>query len=189
MILKKFLKNGKYINGPQNLLLERKLSNLTGSKYCCVCSSGTDALLASLMALNLKPGSEVITSSFSWISVAEVAKLLKLKLVFADVDDTYNLDLSSIKKKITKNTKVIIPISLFGQCSDLLNIKKFSKKKNIILIEDAAQSLGAKISHFNSCNIADISCTSFSQQKFWVVMVMEVQFLQINILLTKRFQI
>ena len=123
------------IYGPQNLLLERKLSNLTGSKYCCVCSSGTDALLASLMALNLKPGSEVITSSFSWISVAEVAKLLKLKLVFADVDDTYNLDLSSIKK-ITKNTKVIIPISLFGQCSDLLNIKKFSKKKNIILIED-----------------------------------------------------
>ena len=73
----------KYINGPQNLLLERKLSNLTGSKYCCVCSSGTDALLASLMALNLKPWSEVI-SSFSWISVAEVAKLLKLKLVFVD---------------------------------------------------------------------------------------------------------
>ena len=163
--IKKFLNDGKYINGPQNTLLEKKLSNFTGSKYCCVCSSGTDALLASLMVLNLKPGSEVITSAYSWISVAEVSKILKLKLVFADIDESYNIDLNSIKKKITKNTKVIIPVSLFGQCANLLEIKKFSKKQKIIVIEDAAQSLGARIHDYNSCNIADISCTSFFPTK------------------------
>ncbi len=164
--VKKFLLRGNYINGHQNKLLEKKLSNFTGSKYCVVCSSGTDAIMASLLSLNLKSGDEVITSAYSWISASEIIKLLKLKLVFADINiKTYNLDLQSVKKKINNKTKAIIPVSLFGQCADLIKIKQLTKNKNITIIEDAAQSLGAKINKLNSCNIADISCTSFFPTK------------------------
>ena len=164
--VKKFLLNGNYINGYQNELLEKKLSNFTGSKYCVVCSSGTDAIMASLLSLNLKSGDEIITSAYSWISASEIIKLLKLKLVFADIDSkTYNLEFESVKKKINNRTKAIIPVSLFGQCADLIRIKKLTKNKNITIIEDAAQSLGAKINKLNSCNIADISCTSFFPTK------------------------
>ena len=161
-----FLKKGNYINGKENFILEKKLKNLVGAEYCKVCSSGTDALLVSLLSLNLKKGDEIITSPYSWISVAEVAKLIGLKVKFADVNlNNFNIDLDKIKAVVSKKTKVIIPVSIFGMCSNLPEIKKFTKKNNIILIEDAAQSFGAKISNMNSCNIADISCTSFFPTK------------------------
>lgn len=161
-----FLKKGSYINGKENLLLENKLKKIVGAKYCKVCSSGTDALLISLMNLGLKKGDEVITSPYSWISVAEVVSLLGLKVRFADINlDSFNIDLNHIKAITSKRTKVIIPVSIFGMCSNLIEIKKFTKKNNITLIEDAAQSLGAKILNLNSCNIADISCTSFFPTK------------------------
>lgn len=164
--LKNFLKRGIYINGKENLILEKKLKNIVDAKYCKVCSSGTDALLVSLLSLNLKKGDEIITSPYSWISVAEVAKLIGLKVKFADIDlNNFNIDLDGIKAVISKRTKVVIPVSIFGMCSNLPEIKKFTKKNNIFLIEDAAQSFGAKISSMKSCNIADISCTSFFPTK------------------------
>ena len=164
--IKSFLKNGIYINGQENSQLENQLKRFTGAKFCQLCSSGTDALMASLMCLGLKKGDEIITSPYSWVSVAEVAKILGLKIKFADIDvNNFNISLNSIRKVCSKKTKVIIPVSIFGMCPNLLEIKRFTKKNNFFLIEDAAQSFGASILKKNSCNIADISCTSFFPTK------------------------
>ena len=164
--INKFLLDGQYINGKENLQLEKKLSNFTKSRYCKLCSSGTDALLVALLSLDLKKNDEIITSAYSWISVAEVCKVLGLKIKFADIDlNNFNIELKNIEKVVSKRTKVIIPVSIFGMCSNLQEIKAFADKKKITLIEDAAQSLGSKSLNKNSCNIAHISCTSFFPTK------------------------
>jgi len=162
----KSLSSAKFILGPDVKKLEDNLSNYIGCKYSIAVSSGTDALLLSLMTINIKPGDEIITTPFTWISNVEVIKLLKAKPVFVDIDkDTFNLDFNLIKKKITKKTKAILAVSLFGQCSELFELKKICNDNKIYLIEDAAQSFGAKIKNYKSCNIADISCTSFFPTK------------------------
>ena len=164
--LNKNLLSAKFILGPDVKKLEDNLSNYIGNKYSIAVSSGTDALLLALMSIRIKPGDEIITTPFTWISNVEVIKLLKAKPVFVDIDnDTFNLDYKLVKKKITKKTKAVIAVSLFGQCSELLELKKICKKKKIYLKEDAAQSFGAKIKKYKSCNIADISCTSFFPTK------------------------
>lgn len=163
---KKNLSKSQFILGNDVKNLEKELSSYTKSKFCITTSSGTDALFLSLMALDVKPEDEIITTPFTWISNAEVIKLLKAKVVYADIDErTFNIDLKSVKKNISKKTKAIIAVSLFGQCADLIELKKLCKLKKIFLIEDAAQSFGAKINNLNSCNIADISCTSFFPTK------------------------
>lgn len=163
---KKNLSKSQFILGSDVKNLENQLCLFTKSKFCISTSSGTDALLLALMALDIKPGDEIITTPFTWISNVEVIKLLKAKVVFADINEkTFNIDLQSVTKKITKKTKAIIAVSLFGQCADLIELKRLCKLKKICLIEDAAQSFGAKINNFNSCNIADISCTSFFPTK------------------------
>ncbi len=164
--LKKVINKSNFILGPEVKKLESKLKNFTGSKYCVTTSSGTDGLLLALKALNLKENDEVIIPDFAYVSPAEVAALLKLKIKFVDVDyDTFLIDPMKLKKKITKKTKVIIVVSLFGQCPDFSKIKDLIKNTGIILIEDAAQSFGAKYKNLNSCNIADISVTSFFPTK------------------------
>ena len=162
----KSLNSAKFILGPDVGKLEENLSNYIGSKYSIAVSSGTDALLLSLMAINIKPGDEIITTPFTWISNVEVIKLLKAKPVFVDIDkDTYNLDVNLVEKKITNKTKAILAVSLFGQCSELFKLKKISRNNKIYFIEDAAQSFGAQIKNHKSCSIADISCTSFFPTK------------------------
>lgn len=167
-IKKKFniiFKHQKFILGPEVQNLEKKLDEYTGSKSICV-SSGTDALLLALMALNIKPGDEVITTPFTWGSNSEMIKFLGAKPVYADVQlTTFNIDPNEILKKITKKTKAIMTVNLFGQCCNYREIKKILKGKKIYIIEDAAQSFGAQ--HFNkmSCNFGDISCTSFFPSK------------------------
>ena len=159
-------KHGKYILGPEVKKLENELTKFTGAKYCVTCSNGTDAILMALMSLNIKPGDEIITSPFSFISAVEMISLLKAKPVFVDIcSKTFNIDYLNIKKKITKKTKAIIPISLFGQCAELYKIKKIAKKYKIPVIEDAAQSFGAKHHKKYSCSINDISTTSFFPSK------------------------
>lgn len=163
---KRNLSKSQFILGKDVANLEKKLCLFTNSGYCISTSSGTDALLLSLMVLNIKPGDEIITTPFTWISNVEVIKLLGAKIIYADINkDTFNIDYDSVKKKITKNTKAIIAVSLFGQCAELFHLKKIIGNKKIYLIEDAAQSFGAKIYDHNSCNIADISCTSFFPTK------------------------
>jgi len=157
----------QFIGGEQLNKLETSLAEYTNSKYAIGCSSGTDALLLSLMALDIKPNDEVITTPFTFIATAEVIAFLGAKAVFVDIDEkTYNIDVSKIEAKITDKTKAILPVSLYGQCADMDEINKIAKAHgNIPVIEDACQSFGATYKDKKSCNLSTIGCTSFFPSK------------------------
>ena len=160
------VKHCNFIMGKETTELEYKLKKFTNSKYCITVSSGTDALLISLMSLNIKPGDEVITTSFSWISTAEVIVNLGAKPIFIDVDHNTGLIKENlIKKMITKKTKAVIIVSLFGQIPNINHINSICNKNNIPVIEDAAQSFGSKYKNKYSCNLTTIGCTSFFPTK------------------------
>ena len=164
--LKQTINKNDFIFGKSVDELEASLCRFTGSKYSISVGSGTDALLLSLMSLNLKKGDEVIIPSFSWLSVLEVVLFLNLKPIFVDTDyNNFNFDINNLDKLISKKTRVIISTSLFGRSIDLKKIKKICEKNKLLLIEDAAQNFGSYIDNLNSCNIADISCTSFFPSK------------------------
>ncbi len=160
------LESTQFILGPQVSKLEKDLATFVESKYAIVCSSGTDALLISLMALDIKAGDEVITTPFTFISTAEVIALVGATPIFVDIDEeTYNIDANLIEKAITSKTKAIIPVSLYGQCSDMDKINKIAKKHGLHVVEDGCQSLGATYNGKESCNLSDIGCTSFFPSK------------------------
>ena len=160
------LESAAFIGGPKIAELEKKLAEFTGSKYVLTCSSGTDALLLALMAIGIEEGDEIITTPFTFIATAEVISLLKAKPVFVDLDEkTYNIDPTKIEDKITKKTKAIIPVSLYGQPADMDEINKIAKKYYLYVIEDGAQSFGAEYKGKKSCNLSDIGCTSFFPSK------------------------
>ena len=122
--------------------------------------------LLSLMAIGIKKGDEVISSPFTFVSTIEVITLLGAKPVFVDINKkTFNINEDLISKKITKKTKAIIAVSLFGQCPDFKKINAIAKKKKITVIEDGAQSFGAKQRGLKSCNLSTIGCTSFFPTK------------------------
>jgi UDP-2-acetamido-2-deoxy-ribo-hexuluronate aminotransferase len=138
------LGEASFINGPAVKEFARELESYLSVKHVLPCANGTDALQIALMALELPEGSEIITPGFSYIAIAEVCTLLKLKPVFADIDaNTFNLDPLEIEKHITPNTRAIIPVHLFGQCADMETILAISEKHNLFVIEDNAQSIGA----------------------------------------------
>ena len=152
---------GKKINE-----LETELEIFTGAKYAVTCSSGTDALLLSMMAIDIKPGDEIITTPFTWISTAEMIAFLKAKPVFVDIDkDTFNIDHNQIEAKITDKTKAIIPVNLFGQPADISEIQNIAKNHSLKLIIDGAQSFGSKYFDKNDSEYGDISITSFFPSK------------------------
>lgn len=160
------LDHGKYIMGPEVVELEEALCSYTGSNYCITVSSGTEALLISLMALKIGPGDEIITTPFSFIATAEVIVQLGAKPVFVDIEkDTCNINASLIEDKITNKTKAIIPVSLYGQPADMDQINNLAKKYKLHVIEDAAQSFGSRYKNSKSCNISTIGCTSFFPSK------------------------
>lgn len=160
------LDSSQYILGSANAKLESELSSYIGSKYSLVCSSGTDGLLLALMAYDIKAGDEVITTPFTFIATAEVVSLLGAKPVFVDIEDiTYNLDPSKLEQAITPKTKAIIPVSIFGQTSDMDAINAIAKDRGIPVIEDACQSFGATYKGKKSCNLSQIGVTSFFPSK------------------------
>jgi UDP-2-acetamido-2-deoxy-ribo-hexuluronate aminotransferase len=160
------LNRGDFILGKEVSVIEKKLASFTGSKYCIATSSGTDALILSLLCLDIKPGDEVITPAFSYISCAEAICLLGANPVFVDVNiDTFNINVAELEKKITNKTKAIMPVSLFGQPYDYKELNKVSKKYKIPVIEDASQSVGSSIDGKKSTNLSDIGCTSFFPTK------------------------
>jgi UDP-2-acetamido-2-deoxy-ribo-hexuluronate aminotransferase len=161
------LEHGQYIMGPEVKELEDKLAAYTGSKHCITVASGTEALLMSLMALGIKPGDEVITTPFTFVATAEVIVLLGAKPIFVDIEpDTCNMDANLIEAKITAKTKAIMPVSLYGQTTDMDAINAIAAKYgNIPVIEDAAQSFGATYKGRKSCNLSTIGCTSFFPSK------------------------
>jgi len=146
--------------------LENRLSNFINVKHSISCSSGTDALLLAMMAIDIKPGDEVITTPFTFIATAEAIAFLKAKPVFVDIDEyTYNIDVSKIESAITNKTKAIMPVSLYGQPADMDEINDLAEKYNLKVIEDAAQSFGASYKGEKSCNLSHIGCTSFFPAK------------------------
>ena len=162
----KVLAHGKYILGPEVSELEEHLCEYTGAKYCITCANGTDALQIALMAIGVGPGDEVITPAFSYIATAEATALLGATPIYVDVDPvTFNINPTLIEEKITKHTKAIIPVSLYGQPADFQEINKIARKHNLIVIEDGAQSFGAEQLGQKSCNLSDIGCTSFFPTK------------------------
>lgn len=161
------LAHGRYILGPEVRELEDQLEEYTGARHCITVSSGTDALIISLMALGVGPGDEVITTPFTFVATAEVIVFLGATPVFVDIEpDTCNIDSNRIEAAITPKTKAIIPVSLYGQPSDMDEINAIALKcGGIPVIEDAAQSFGASYKGRKSCNLSKIGCTSFFPSK------------------------
>lgn len=160
-----------FINGPAVKNFQEDLEQYLGVKNVIPCANGTDALQVSMMALNLQPGDEVITASFTFIATAEVIALLKLTPVLVDVDrETFNIDPKAIEKAITSKTKAIVPVHLFGQCAPMEEIMDIAKRHQLHVIEDACQSIGADFyfsdgTRKKSGTIAEIGCTSFFPSK------------------------
>ena len=165
--IQRVLDHGQYIMGPEVKELEDRLAAYTGAKHCITVASGTEALLISLMALDLKPGDEVITTPFTFAATAEMIVLLGGKPVFVDIEpDTCNIDASLIEAKVTARTRAIMPVGLYGQCADMDEINAIAHRHgDIPVIEDAAQSFGATYKDKKSCNLSTFGCTSFFPSK------------------------
>jgi len=164
--IQKVLDKSNYIMGQEVKELEENLCKFTGVKNAITCSSGTDALLLAMMALDIKPGDEIITTPFTFIATAETIALLGAVPVFVDIDEkTYNIDTSKIEEKITPKTKVIMPVSLYGQPADLEAIQNIAKKYDLKIIIDGAQSFGATYKEKSEVHYCDIYTTSFFPAK------------------------
>ncbi len=165
------LESSQFIKGQKVTEFESQLREYLKVKHVIACGNGTDALMISLMALNLKPNDEVICPSFSFISSAEVVALLGLRPVFVDVNyDNFNITAENIIKAISNKTRAIIPVHLFGQSAEMESIMEIAEKYNLVVIEDNAQSLGAEYTFHNHTSkklgtIGNIGCTSFFPTK------------------------
>ena len=152
--------------GPAVAEFEENVAKYCNSKYAIGVSSGTDALLVSLMALDIKPGDEVITTPFTFFATAGSITRLGAKPVFVDVDrDSYNINTDAIEQKITDKTRAIIPVHLFGQIAHMKNITDIAKRHNLVVIEDAAQAIGASQDSVKAGNFGDCGCFSFYPTK------------------------
>lgn len=166
LAIKKVINNGQFILGKEVEKLEKEIAKFCGTKYAIGVNSGTDALFLSLKALNIGPGDEVITVPFTFIATAEVIANCGAKPVFVDINpETFNIDASKIEKAITKNTKAIIPVHLFGQMADMDEIMDVAQKHNLYVIEDAAQAVGAEYKGRKAGTIGDLGCLSFFPSK------------------------
>ena len=164
--IQRVLDHGQYIMGPEVAELEAALAAFTGSKHCVTVASGTEALLISLMALDLKPGDEIVTTPFTFAATAETIVLLGARPVYVDIEaDTCNIDASRIEAAITPRTRAIMPVSLYGQVADMAAINAIAAKHGLAVIEDAAQSFGATYQGRRSCNLSTLGCTSFFPSK------------------------
>ncbi|SEH18291.1 UDP-2-acetamido-2-deoxy-ribo-hexuluronate aminotransferase [Sphingopyxis sp. YR583] len=160
------LDHGQYIMGPEIAQLETRLADYVGVEHCIGVASGTEALLIALMALDIGPGDEVITTPFTFIATAEVIALLGATPVLVDIDASCNVDPALIEAAITDRTRAIMPVALYGQCADMAAINEIAARHgNIPVIEDAAQSFGATFSGDKSCGVSTIGCTSFFPSK------------------------
>ena len=152
--------------GPAVSEFEEKIAQYYGCKHAIGVSSGSDALLVSLMAIDLKPGDEVITSAFSFFATAGSIVRLGAKPVFVDVDPfSYNIDPACIEDKITENTRAIIPVHLYGQAAKMKEIMEIADRNDLAVIEDAAQAIGASADGTNCGNFGTLGCFSFYPTK------------------------
>ena len=164
--IQQVLDHGQYILGPEVLELEQQLATIVGSRHCITVASGTEALLIALMALDLQRGDEVITTPFTFAATAEMIVLAGCKPVFVDVEaDTANIDARLIEAAITPRTRALMPVSLYGQVADMDNINRIAARHGLAVIEDAAQSFGARYRGRRSCGLSTFGATSFFPSK------------------------
>ena len=164
--LHRVLHHGRYVIGPEITELEAQLAGYVGVEHCICVSSGTDALLIAMIALGIGPGDEVITSPFTFIATGEMITLLGAKPVYVDIDPaTFNIDADRIEAAVTDRTRIILPVSLYGQCADMDTISAIATRHELTVIEDAAQSFGATYKGRRSGALSDIGCTSFFPAK------------------------
>ena len=162
----KILESQVFIHGPEVKQLEDAIAAYSSCKKAIGVSSGTDALLAGLMALGIGSGDEVITSSFTFFATAGSISRTGAKPVFVDIDpETYNIDPSGIDKVITSHTRAIMPVHLYGQCAEMDPIIELAKKHSLYIIEDAAQSIGSSYKGRKACSIGTMGCLSFFPSK------------------------
>ncbi|MBU2020469.1 MAG: DegT/DnrJ/EryC1/StrS family aminotransferase [Bacteroidetes bacterium] len=165
------VETAQFINGPEVQSFQKELEEYLGVKHVIPVANGTDALQIALMALDLKPGDEVITPSFTYIATTEVMALLGLKPVFVEVDsDTFCLKHGDIEAAITSKTKAIVPVHLYGQAAPMNEIMAIAEKHNLFVVEDNAQAIGCDYYHTDSKiaktgTIGHIGCTSFFPSK------------------------
>jgi len=165
------LESTQFIKGNDVAAFQTELATYLGVKHAIACGNGTDALQIAMMALELKPGDEVITTNFTFIATVEVIALLGLKPILVDVyPDTYNIDIEELKKAISPKTKAIVPVHLFGQTANMEAIMKIAEKYTLHVIEDNAQAIGADYAFSNgkvvkAGTIGHIGCTSFFPSK------------------------
>jgi len=160
------LDKSNYILGEEVSVLETMLSEYTGVKHVLACSNGTDALLLAMMAIDLQPGDEVITTPFTFIATAETIALMQAKPIFVDIQpDSFNIDPAEIEAAITAKTRAIMPVSLYGQPADMTEINAIAIKHNLKVIIDGAQSFGALYDGKAEAHHGDIYTTSFFPAK------------------------
>jgi dTDP-4-amino-4,6-dideoxygalactose transaminase len=164
--IQRVIDNSSFINGPEVSEFSKALSEWNKSKFAITCANGTDGLQIAMMAAELKPGDEVIVPAFTYIATVEVIALLSLKPVFVDVDyNDFNIDVFKIRDSITKRTKAIVPVHLYGQCANMVEINTIAEKFGLTVIEDLAQAIGSEYNGIKAGNIGNIGVTSFFPSK------------------------
>lgn len=164
--IERVMESQHFILGPEVEALEKEIAEYCGCKFGIGVSSGTDALLVSLMALDIKPGDEVITSPYSFFATAGSIVRLGARPVFVDIDlDTLNMDASRVEAAVTEHTRLILPVHLAGQMADMDAIMEIAKRRNLYVIEDACQALGADFHGRRAGSIGHLGCFSFFPSK------------------------
>lgn len=164
--LGRVLDTNGFILGAEVQALEKELADYCGTKYAIGCASGSDALLLALMALDVGPGDEVITTPYSFFATASAVTRLGAVPVFVDIEpDTYNLDIGQVEARITPKTKAIQPVHLYGQCADMMRLAEVAARHGIPLVEDAAQAIGAEENGVRAGALGEIGCFSFYPSK------------------------
>jgi dTDP-4-amino-4,6-dideoxygalactose transaminase len=167
----KVIEDASFINGSEVKFFSEKLSQYLNGAYVIPCANGTDALQIAMMALDLRPGDEVIVPAFTYVATAEVIGLLNLKPIMVDVDENnFNISVENIRNAITDKTRAIVPVHLFGQCAEMEPIMNIATEFNLFVIEDTAQAIGSQYVYSNGIKkqagtIGDIGCTSFFPSK------------------------
>lgn len=158
--------SGRFILGPDVQDLEKNVCNYTGAKHAIACASGSDAILLALMAYDIGPGDEVICPSFTFFATASAVARLGARPVFVDIDPvTFNIEAAKVSAAINAKTKAIIPVHLFGQCANMLELLALGTRHQIPIIEDAAQAIGAKFGGKHAGVMGQVGCYSFYPTK------------------------
>jgi len=160
------LRSGKYIKGDKMVEMEQALAKYCRTSFVISCASGTDALLLGMMALGIGPGDEVVTTPYTFFATAGSISRLGAKPVFVDIEPkTYNIDPAMIGAAITEKTRAVIPVHLYGQCAEMNPILELATKRNLAVIEDAAQAIGAIYRGRKAGSMGKMGCFSFFPSK------------------------